>query len=159
MKILLTLSIPIWFLQFFPCNINESLVSNAALMCVCAVCLCGGWWCEDVHLWTVCRSTRVWSHRAAAWERWSGHCTQHSPSCHPPRSYPLWKTSPPTRKQTHETKPWIHPLNITLIYNKACGYFVNISMYLQENHQTTPKLRDVQGLSYLNPPRTSGPLF
>ncbi|TNN74514.1 hypothetical protein EYF80_015294 [Liparis tanakae] len=41
----------------------------------------------------------------------------------------------------------------------AFGHFVKLSMYSRENHRTTPRRRDVPGLSYLNPPRTSGPLF
>lgn len=114
------------------------------------------WW-EGFYLWTAYRSTHVWCHRAAAWGHWSGHCTQHSPSCHPPRSYLLWRKSPPAQKQTK-----------TILDISSAFYWVlmrhvdtlaNTSLYLQENHRTIPRLQDIQGLSYLSPPKTSDPLF
>lgn len=103
-----------------------------------------------VYLWKAYRSTHVWSRTAAAWTCWSGHCTQHSPSCHPPRSYHQWTTSPPAQRQICNT-----PRSV----DGSPGHSVNVSVYSQENHQTTPKLRHIQGLSCLNPPRTNEPLF
>lgn len=103
-----------------------------------------------VYLWKAYRSTHVWSRTAAAWTCWSGHCTQHSPSCHPPRSYHQWTTSPPAQRQICNT-----PRSV----DGSPGHSVNVSVYSQENHQTTPKLRHIQGLSCLNPPRTDEPLF
>lgn len=147
---ILTLRVPVGFFQLVTCKWNQSPVSNAAL-CQWEVRVRPGWGGTADHLWTACRSTRAVCRRAAAWWRWSGRCTRHSPSGHPPRSYPLWRTSPPA--PTHQARLWR--------FTAAQWPWITLStsVYLRENHQTTPRRRDIQGLFYSNPPRTSGPLF
>lgn len=55
------------------------------------------------YLWPLCRSTRVFCHRAVEQECWSGRCTRHIPSGRPPRFYRQRRTSKPA--EMHHTKP------------------------------------------------------
>lgn len=96
---LLTFSVPVRLLQLITCSTKQSLVNQAAQTRVYIWCKrCGGKKCEHVYLWTACRSTHVWCHKVVASCCQSGRCTQHSPSCHPPRSYLQWKTSLPAQR-------------------------------------------------------------
>lgn len=90
----LTLSVPVGLDQFVSCIETRVLVR-------------GGFWRRGwaqsgggagVYLGTVCRSTRVWCHIAAASGRWSGRRTRRRPGGRRPRSYPRWRTSPPAQR-------------------------------------------------------------
>lgn len=64
---LLTFSVPVRLLQLITCSTKQSLLNQGAQMRVYIWCKwCGGKKCEHVHLWTACRSTHVWCHKAVA---------------------------------------------------------------------------------------------
>lgn len=156
MEIPLTLSVPIGFFQFITCNISQSSVSNAVLMCVCAVCRGGEWWfwgrlpLDSLQIHS-CLVSQGWGMRVLVRSLYIAQSLLSSSSF-----------LSAMKDVTTCTKTHIRAKSITDTAsenNFVLQQGVNICMYLQENHQTIPRLRDVQGLSYLNPPRTSDPLF
>lgn len=155
MKLLLTLSVPIWFFQFFTCNINQSLVGNTVLMCVSVICPygeCCRWGFSpldslQIHSCLVSQGCGV---TALVRSPYTAQSLRSSSSFLSSMKDVTTCTTTDTLDQNHDG---------CTLWPLLCLQVSNNSVYLQGNHQTTPTLRDVQGLSYLNPPRTSDPLF